>query len=422
MYEGVKRTVSPFRPKELAFKTPVAIPDQVVKQTDEQPVEETKQTIPQEGTAEDAEDDNEEEAAEADEAEKTIIKKMYGYDAMTNYVQSVRDQHLPIEERSVYTYFAPDSEKYEMQLEKRFHDYNNRKVMAKREKQEIVTMMDEWAHAKGRISDESSRRNESMKHGSRFPTRAFIPRPQTAFGMDLRAGSVERPRTGLTDKRAVPSFGVKSKEKYVPEDHVDLDDDHDQSSVTEDVRGSKTEHVTIYKEKSRPVTANNSVILDYTRSPALNFVTGQQIDRQPQPTIEEQKERAHIQNIRNFYGGLINAKETFTPNKAEGKKMLPSLSVHESRERTKQRSFSEVLNSKTPEARRDSQFEESEEIKKKLARFKINVPITTVLKSVLVPDSVSKAELTPIPNMGSRLLDNPFAKKKKKKGGKKKRR
>lgn len=417
MYQGVKQTIVPFKLKELGFKP--TLPDQPAQQgTEEQKLGE-EEAKPADEDADDGEKEEGEGDAAADEGEKIIVKKTFGSDLLTGYVQKVRNQQLPMEDRSTYVYFAPDAELYEKQLEKRWRDYQHNRINVKREKEEIGAFMDQWAHAKGRLDDEISRKNESMRHISQFQRRAFLPRPRTASliaNTSFKIPDRGRERTETPDRNNLSAI-----EKYVPNGRVDLgDDDDDRTEVLNktdiDIR-QKTD-VTVYRE--RPVSTEGKGLFDYAKQSPLNFKTGQQIDRKRPMSIEEQVQRRNVQNFRMFYGGLIGAKEAVTVDRTAGRSVSPSLSVYESRVDPKRRPFSGILDD-SMEVRRDLQIEESDEVKKKLARFKINVPLTTVTKSIVVPDLIPKSDLLSIPSMGSRLLENPFAKKKKKKkGGKKK--
>jgi hypothetical protein len=89
-----------------------------------------------------------------------------------------------------------------------------------------------------------------------------------------------------------------------------------------------------------------------------------------------------------------------------------------------QRPFSAVLDNLTVEKYREEQIEEIEEIKRRLAKYKINVPIKELKDAMLIPEGITEPQkLEVLPPAGLGLLKNPFfktKKKKKKKKGKKK--
>jgi len=65
-------------------------------------------------------------------------------------------------------------------------------------------------------------------------------------------------------------------------------------------------------------------------------------------------------------------------------------------------------------------MEEIDDVKKKLAKFKIKVPVKTLQTSIMLPEIKPEEKKAPLPNYGCGLMVNPFFKEKKKKGKKKK--
>ena len=72
---------------------------------------------------------------------------------------------------------------------------------------------------------------------------------------------------------------------------------------------------------------------------------------------------------------------------------------------------------------REEQLDEIEQIKRRMAKYKINVPMKELADALLIPEGFNdEQKLEQIPEPGYGLLRNPFfkTKKKKKKKGKKK--
>ena len=71
-----------------------------------------------------------------------------------------------------------------------------------------------------------------------------------------------------------------------------------------------------------------------------------------------------------------------------------------------------------PEIIRQQQLAEIEEVKNRMAKYKVNVPIKKLMDSMMVPSGGTKDKYDLLPEPGQGLMVNPFFKGKKKKKGK----
>lgn len=369
-----------------------------------------------------AQGEGEEEEEEGEEEEAKVVggeRKLYTNDRLTGYVQMIRDQLVPVEDRSNNAFFAPNGEIHELQAEQRWREAQHREVIKKREREEIISMIDEWAHAKSRVEDESARRGESMRHASQFEHRAFSPRPRTTQKDAVRPQYREvpsRPGTTLPGmKRVVPSVVVTEIEKEWPPKNLNLesDDDDDEPSKEPENKGPV---VTIYREKGKVTheTVRLSNIFDYQSTPTVNMRTGARLATSTSG-IEAEMNRMKLNRVREVHGNFIKSRQSVTPT--EGKRRPPSMSVFQRAESVRgiKRPKPLSLITKSLTSFKQAQVEEIDQIKKKLAQSQVHVSLKTLSRALLVPEPTPKEFLSPLPMMGSRLMMNPFITDKKKK-------
>jgi hypothetical protein len=135
--------------------------------------------------------------------------------------------------------------------------------------------------------------------------------------------------------------------------------------------------------------------------------------------LEKKKAKLKIDQLRERIGSAINANQKFDDSEFIEKKK--SMSVYSNGSILPRRPFSAVLDRNPIRQIQRSQFDEVEEVKKRLAQYKSNIPIDVLTKALVIPE-VSNHEVKDIPLPFSNImLQNPDLDKKKKtkKGGKK---
>jgi len=353
-------------------------------------------------------------------------KKLYMNDKITSLGHNTKDLHIGMESRSNYAHYVPSNSLAELQLEQRWRNAMHKKTIEKREKQEFETMMKDWAHTKSRLEEEIHRRNESLTFGSRYKQRTFIPRSKSA---NL---TISKKFTSEMDKTPAAAQ-VQTQEEEEEEDDLGIRDEDEISEQDEEespadlldtIGASK---ITVYRETGAK-KAGRPELYDFTKVRPKSVATGQEVGILKTEPIEDKMNKDKIARITRLHSALIfGTRNVPTDVGQDGAYQVDrpkSLSVYDQEKVLKYRPFSAVHQVAKPETFRKSQMEEIEEIKAKLAKFKIKVPVKQLKTSLLLPE-VSKANsLSKLPNPGASLMINPFFKEKKgkkKKGSKKKR-
>ena len=345
-------------------------------------------------------------------------RKLYLNDKITASEHRLKDLHIPIETRSNFAHYVPSNTLSELQLEQRWRNAMHKKTIEKREKEEFVTLMKEWAHTKSRLEEEISRKNESMTFGSRFQQRTFIPRAKSAN------------ITSALPKRFSVENGSSQQNKEDLEEDLDIKDDDDEisekSQENEVDTPAEPGKITIYRE-----TGNKKVgqpeLYDFSKIRPKSVATGQELAVLHTEPVEDLMNKAKIEKITRLHADLLFATRGVPvdvgQDGAYSVDRPKSLSIYDQNKKQMYRPFSAVHQVARPENFRKSQMQEIEEVKAKLAKFKIKVPVKQLKTSLLLPE-VTPASNPQLPIPGAGLLINPFFKEKKgkKKGGKKKRR
>ena len=74
----------------------------------------------------------------------------------------------------------------------------------------------------------------------------------------------------------------------------------------------------------------------------------------------------------------------------EKPRVMPSLSVYsQSQVQSFLRPFSAVFDKNNPDAMKSEQLQEIEEVKNRMAKYKINVPIKRLMDSILIPEGLA---------------------------------
>lgn len=279
--------------------------------------------------------------------------------------------------------------------------------------------MKEWAHTKSRLQEEISRKNESTTFGSRFQQRTFIPRAKSAnFPSALpKRFSVEGGNG---------EFNEKEEEE---EDNLDIRDDDEISEKSQENEidtPAEIGKITIYRETGHK-KAGQPELFDFSKVRPKSVATGQELAILKTEPVEDIMNKAKIEKITRLHSNLLFATRGVAPDVGQdgtySQDRPKSLSIYDQNQKPLYRPFSAVHQVARPENFRKSQMQEIEEVKAKLAKFKIKVPVKQLKTSLLLPE-VAPASNPQLPIPGAGLLINPFFKEKKgkKKGSKKKKR
>lgn len=347
-------------------------------------------------------------------------RKSFMNDKVTSSEQNVKDLNIPMESRSNYAYHVPTDGTAELQLEKRWRNAMHKKTIQKREKEEFVTLMKEWSHTKSRLEEEISRRNESNTFGSRYQKRAFIPRAKSAHitsALSSNFGSGSQINGASENGENAQNLDIKDADEI-----SEKSQEHDQDEENEE--RTPEERVTVYRETGTKKVGRPEVF-DFTHVRPKTVGPGQIRSIYQTEQLEDKVNKLRIERITKLHGDLVfGTRGVPTDVGQDGAYSVDrptSLSIYDQSTLSKFRPFSAVHTSAKPENFRKLQMQEIEEVKEKLAKFKIKVPAKQLKTSLLLPE-LPPANVTKLPQPGAGLLMNPFYKEKKgKKKGKKKR-
>lgn len=165
-------------------------------------------------------------------------------------------------------------------------------------------------------------------------------------------------------------------------------------------------------------------VMDYSKIRPKSVITGSEIHPPDFPQIESEVTKLKIDRIKKLHSDLIyNTRGVSTDVGEDGAYSVNrplSLSIHDNTKPVSYRPFSAVNYKINDNMTRKTQMQEIDEVKKKLAKFKIKVPVKTLQTSIMLPEIRPEEKKAPLPDFGSGLMINPFFKEKKKKGKKKK--
>ena len=99
--------------------------------------------------------------------------------------------------------------------------------------------------------------------------------------------------------------------------------------------------------------------------------------------------------------------------------MIPSVSVYQQKKVKLVSAFSSIFEKYNQDHIRNEQISEVYDIKNRMARYKINIPINKLMDSIVIPENLKGEALNNLPGAGMGLLDNPNQENSKKKPKKK---
>ena len=345
-------------------------------------------------------------------------RRLFMSDRISGSEPGAKDMTIPMESRSNYAHYVPSDTVAELELENRWRNAMHKKTSQRREKQEFKTMINQWSHTKSRLEEEINRKNESNSFGSRFHQRTFVPRAKSA---NVVSGVQRRFDNG---SQVANNGGVENEEDLGIKDEDEISERDSEHDAEDEYKDKEDTKIMLYRE-----TGNKRVgqpeLLDYTRTRPKSVATGHIVPLAQHDPVEERMNKAKIERITKLHADLIfNTRGVPVDVGQDGTYSVsraPSLSIYDQSKATKYRPFSAVIHGAKPENFRKDQMDEIEEIKAKLAKFKIKVPVKQLKTSLLLPE-VNQVSLPKLPEPGAGLMRNPFYKEKKgkKKGGKKK--
>ena len=291
------------------------------------------------------------------------------------------------ETKSTFLQYQPSDDPRELNMELKWFYNRNKELNDKRVDEEMVTMVKEWSSNKERIEVEISRKIQSEYDASQFQKIEY------------------KPNKNIIDAKKTNNPNVFSEE----EDGNDEESDDECLEIMERKRPFSS---------VLPRTHNFSDVKskEVRKEVILHDVSG----------LEANKAKRKIEEVRKLLGGNINANNKEEEDKG---KMPKSLSIYSTtnnlvtEKKLKVRPFSAFIQSQKPSLIRNEQMFEINEIKEKMARYKLPANTKVLINALMVPEGLNDQEkLMRLPMPGSDLIKNPFAdtKKKKRKKGKKK--
>ena len=361
--------------------------------------------------------------AEAAPAKSGIVvpaRRLYLNDKITAKEQTIKDLNIPMETRSNYAHYVPSDTVAEAKLEQRWRNAMHKKVQQEREKEEFVTRMTQWSHTKSRLEEEIARRNESNTFGSQFKNRTFVPRAKSA-----NVGSSLGRRFGSKENQEIEEAENNSEEEGEEgeEDEEEGLDIKDEDEISEKSEGQEIDNspdgikkASVYRENGSR-RAGRPEFHDYSKIRPKSVATGQQIQVIKAEPVEDKMNKLAIERITKLHADLLfgarNVPVDVGQDGAYSHERPTSLSIYDQSKMSKYRPFSAVYQTAKPENFRKAQMEEIDEIKAKLAKFKIKMPAKQLKTSLLLPELVPSGNKT-LPAPGAGLFVNPFYKEKKK--------
>ena len=288
------------------------------------------------------------------------------------------------ETKSTFLHYQPSDDPRELNMELKWFNNRNKELNEKRNDEEVVTMMKEWGSNKERIDEEISRKIQSEYEASQFQKIEYRPNP--------------------IEEMKKPQANISEEENNIIDDEESSEDDEKHPPIIEKKRpfSSILPRTYNFNEVKSKTVKNDVVLYD---------VSG----------LENNKAKRKIDDVRKLLGGNINANNREEDDKG---KMPKSLSIYSTAEKKmKVRPFSAFIQSQKLGVTRNEQMFEIDEIKEKMARYKLSANTKVLVNALLVPEGLNdQTKLMKLPMPGSDLIINPFAEKKKarKKKGKKK--
>ncbi|CAD8044922.1 unnamed protein product [Paramecium primaurelia] len=269
-----------------------------------------------------------------------------------------RQQSKSFEVKQMYQQYQPSNSEIEASLQQRWITNRQKEYKNQKEDQELVNSMLKWSKNKSRIQKEMDRRQDSSQFGSRYQQ------------LDL-----------------IPDSPLQTKKQY----YIGYDPK-------------------VINLKQLPIIVNTS----------KNNSVRTMIE------MDESISKQKIETTKKKYTSLLNLSNIeITPIKQQQQQQ--SLSIYglndqKNRSISQKNKMASVIDAFSPEKVSEEQLKEVYEIKNRMAKHKIVIPLKKIMTGLIAP-TVDKNNLyDKIPDIGSMIMSNPFevAKKTKKKKKKKK--
>ncbi|EAS03934.3 hypothetical protein TTHERM_00456720 (macronuclear) [Tetrahymena thermophila SB210] len=407
---------------------------------------------------------------EKEKKEVNINPDVKNYTIDTNSKeQFVRNLNNKFEQRSTYVYYEPSDDVREMRMEQKWLQNRNKEVNDKRQDEERITYIKEWSLAKGRLEKEINRKIDSTIYGSQYIKCDYKKRPYTAkelrdidkntlpkkqnnFFKDINADDISPGGLNFENDfgfqpEEMQQYGRDDHEEYYDEERDENEEEEDEEDENEerdnedaiqkieDDQEEEEEYLDDLENLagvpkmgeyrgSRVNIPKSTNVIDLSKTNPVKAKTDKyfRFDKEIDD-LEYNASKQKIAQIRKLYGQTINVPKSKDLEDERPEIKTASLSVY-SKDRRNQlhRPFSAVISRVNVDVVRKEQVDEIEEVKKRLAKYNVNVPIKAMKNALLVPEGNLGVDADLMPDPGLGLFSNPFFKvgKKKKKKGKKK--
>ena len=344
---------------------------------------------------------------------RSAERKPIDQDKLIGHVGLVGDQLVPIPNRTANMFYRPSKEIEELTALKDWKEWQKRRVIKNQEREEMHKMIDEWAHTKSRIAEEAARKREALRYGSR------LENSSTAFpAVITKQRNLIKPHHHITgnkvEVRHLPKVCFTEPDRDWSPQKIRLDfNDEDENGQKESICSKET--ITVYKESTETVLTPEKSNVPNTvkrQSSEKRSLTLDSYKVRDASSIEQEARRTKLKIIRGLLGPQINVSETVLPE--ENKRYPLSMSIISQNKRLegesirKQRHLSSITKSMESLSYEDGQLEEINQVKQALDKSQISVSSSALLRGLMPFGDSSKQCITPVPCIGSRLMNNPF--------------
>ncbi|KRX10921.1 hypothetical protein PPERSA_12045 [Pseudocohnilembus persalinus] len=397
--------------------------------------------------------------------EKTLVPKLRPFlndkvsaDPMND------DPNTQFEARSKYLHYKPTNNEAELRMEKKYIENRHKELQEKRESEELVNMVNQWAQNKARLEKEINRKYDSRQFGNSFQKIEFKPKQYQKHEVqqiiqdskmtveeeqrlqdlqqfkEQKFQEVEKMRAAL-EKETSKSLKTKLQDQLqiLEQDYKQIEKQWLQEQESRIVKKISTDSkIRQYRHvKSYSVNQpNDRYSKDHSRF-LPTIAKRDLLNNQPLSFsgLENQIGQKKISLAKQEYGSLIGLG---VKTKREGqeeeqddededleslrKMVQPSLSVYSRDYKKQYRPFSAVFDIIDREKMRQEQIDEIHEIKNRMVKYKVNVQLKKLMDSIVIPEQITGAKANIFPTPGMQLYEDIFAKEaktKKKKKGKK---
>ncbi|CAD8158190.1 unnamed protein product [Paramecium pentaurelia] len=345
---------------------------------------------------------------EAKKKERTLEPQIKVFLNDEQVENNQKPRNLDFETRDGFQQYQNSNQSNELNIQKKYQKLRNKEAQQKREDEELVAMMHQWSSNKARVEREMNRRIESATYGNRF--RELEMKERQNKEKDYKELDKIQRNHQLSLSKNKPKWeddlsDLSDEEEQMSQNNIEIDG---QTGLIDD-DGQKRQQKKVRPQTCQPRNLNEK-LPNYQKDPKFMNNTDFR-------GLESQISKHNINKIKKLHGNIIGLQEEDEANRLKPEQSMSIYGKQLSLTQQQKRPLSAILAAQPLDQVRYDQLQEIEEIKLRLAKKGVAVPVQKLVNALLIPDPINlkDPEGNSLPPPGFGMKVDPFAKKKKSK-------